>query len=133
MLTITIQRDGDEAVYAQIARQVRQLAASGALAPGSPLPSVRQLARDLEVNLNTVARAYRLLEAEGFLTIQNRAGVCVAAPAPAIDDSARDALVEELQVILARLRQAGMAREELRRLLHDEVASLDGEAKGAGP
>lgn len=81
MLTITIDRGVGEPVYAQVAHQLRQLIASGALSPGMTLPSVRGLAGDLGVNLNTIARAYRLLEGEGFLVILGRSGVKVAAPA----------------------------------------------------
>jgi DNA-binding transcriptional regulator YhcF (GntR family) len=55
------------------------------------LPSVRQLASDLGVNLNTVARAYRLLKAEGFLSIKDRAGVTVDAPAAQIEHGTREA------------------------------------------
>jgi len=131
MLTITIDRDLGDAVYAQVVRQMRPLIASGALAPGTQIPSVRQLARDLGVSLNTIARAYRVLEAEGFLDIRDRAGVTVAAPAEEIGDSTRGALVEELQVILARLRQAGITNDELLRLIQEEVAALDDGPGGA--
>jgi len=131
MLTITIDRNLGEAVYTQVALQMRQLVASGALAPGTPLPSVRQLARDLGVSLNTIARAYRLLEAEGFLVIRDRAGVTVAAPAQEIDDSTREVLVDELRAILAKLRQAGMGNDELQRMLQEEFEALDGGPEGA--
>ena len=80
MVTLTIDRGLKDSVYEQVAGQVRQMIASGTLAPGTPLPSVRQLASDLGVNLNTIARAYRLLESQGFLAIKDRAGVSVAAP-----------------------------------------------------
>lgn len=132
MLTITIDRDLEDAVYAQVARQIRELVACGALEPGTTIPSVRQLARDLGVSLNTIARAYRLLEAEGFLVIRDRAGVTVAAPAQEIEDSARGVLLDELRVILARLRQAGMANDELMQVLRQEVLELDGEQGGDG-
>ncbi len=131
MLTITIDRDLGDAVYAQVARQMRQLVASGALRPGTPIPSVRQLARDLGVSLNTIARAYRLLEAEGFLVIRDRAGVTVAAPAAEVDDAARDALLDELRVIVARLRQAGVSSDELLRMASAEVGPGIGARKGA--
>ena len=73
MLTLTIDRSLMNPVYEQVADQVRRLVASGALGAGTALPSVRQLAGDLGVNLNTIARAYRLLEGEGFLVIRDRA------------------------------------------------------------
>lgn len=125
MLTIAIDRGHADPVYEQIAQQVRTLVASGELEAGTTLPSVRQLAGDLGVSLNTVARAYRLLESEGFLLIRDRAGVTVAAPAEQIEDSAGAELQEQLRVILARLRQAGMPTEELLRVVHLETEALD--------
>ena len=89
MLTLSIDRGLDDPVYEQVADQLRRLISSGALGPGTPLPSVRGLAADLGVNLNTIARAYRLLEGEGFLVIRGRAGAKVAAPPEAIDRGAR--------------------------------------------
>ena len=66
MNTITIDRDHGDAVYAQVAEQLRQLIASGALPSGTAIPSVRQLARDLGVSLNTIARAFRTASGSGM-------------------------------------------------------------------
>jgi GntR family transcriptional regulator len=126
MLTITIDRGHEEPVYEQVAVQVRRLVGSGALLPGTPLPSVRQLARDLGVNLNTVARAYRLLEGEGFLVIRDRAGVSVAAPAGKIEHSTRVKLLDQMRETIARLRQAGMETDELLSIVRREVLAMGG-------
>lgn len=126
MASISIDRGLEEPVYQQVAGQLRRLVASGALGPGTALPSVRQLAGDLGVNLNTIARAYRLLESEGFLVIRDRAGVVVAAPAEEIDGAARGKLLDELRATLARLRQAGMTTEELLTVMRREVAVMEG-------
>jgi len=124
MMTLTIDRSLDDPVYEQVADQLRHLIASGALSPGAALPSVRQLAGDLGVNLNTIARAYRLLEGERFLVIRNRAGVVVAAPADQIEHSARARLLDEMRATLARLRQAGMATDELLSITRREVLAM---------
>jgi len=126
MHTLTIDRGQERPVYAQVADQLRRLVASGALGEGTALPPVRQLAGDLGVSLNTIARAYRRLESEGFLAIRERAGVVVAAPSAEIEDAARAALLDEVRAILARLRQAGMTTDELARTLRLEVEALDG-------
>lgn len=130
MLSLTIDRALGAPVYEQVADQLRRLAVSRDLAPGAPLPSVRQLAGDLGVGLNTIARAYRLLEEEGFLAIRDRAGVHVAAPAAEIEESARARLLEDLRVSLARLRQAGMGAEELREVIRRELQALGEEPAG---
>ncbi len=129
MLTLTIDRGLEDPVYQQVADQVQRLVASGALVPGTALPSVRQLAGDLGVNLNTIARAYRLLEGEGFLVIRDRAGVAVAAPAEEMEPSARAKLLDQMRAILARLRQAGMTTEELSLVMHRQLLAMDGSGK----
>lgn len=126
MLTITIDRSLEEPVYAQVAHQLRQLIASGALLPGKTLPSVRRLAGDLGVNLNTIARAYRLLEDEGFLVIRGRSGAKVAPPAEGVEGPANKKLIEELRANLARLRQAGVPSEELSGVVQRELMALEG-------
>jgi DNA-binding transcriptional regulator YhcF (GntR family) len=126
MLTVTIDRSLKVSVYEQVASQIRQLVASGALVPGTTLPPVRQLATELGVNLNTVARAYRLLKAEGFLVTRERTGVSVAAPAKTIGPTERASRLGELRTALARLRQAGMEPDELRRLAQRELLDVIG-------
>jgi GntR family transcriptional regulator len=121
---LTVDWSLDEPVYEQIARQIRMRVVAGELAPGAALPAVRTLASDLGVNLNTVARAYRLLEEQGFIRIRNRSGAEVAAPAPRADASARDRLRAELAEVLARMRQGGLSPEEIRRLAEREIAAL---------
>lgn len=59
--------------YLQIVAQIKALAARGALAPGASLPSVRQLAGDLGINVNTVLTSYRALEAEGIIQLRHGA------------------------------------------------------------
>lgn len=79
--------------YAQVTAQVATMIRSGVLAPGTRLPPIRQLARDLGLAVNTVARAYRELEEQGLVATRGRNGTVVAAPPPAalrspIDDEA---------------------------------------------
>ncbi len=123
-LVVTIDRDRPEAAYEQIAAQIREAVATGALEPGQPLPGVRSLASDLGVNLNTVARAYRLLEEQGFVRIRERSGVEVTTPAKRAAPEARAALEEELWALLVRMRQAGIGPADLRRLVLDRLERL---------
>ena len=64
-------------IYLQIVEQIRQMVARGELQPGDQLPTVRQLATDLRVNFNTVARAYRLLDEAGLISTQHGRGTYV--------------------------------------------------------
>jgi GntR family transcriptional regulator len=124
--TLTVDWATAEPVYEQIAHQIRSRIAAGELSPGTPLPAVRTLASDLGVNLNTVARAYRLLEEQGFVLIRDRAGVEVAAPAPAASPSVLERLDGELRDVLLRMRQAGVAPAEIRRSVESALAAPDG-------
>jgi len=125
MVTLSINRESNQSVYEQVASQIRKLIASGALMPGATLPSVRQLAGDLGVNLNTIARAYRLLKGEGFLVIRDRAGVTVSAPAKRIEQSDKNKMLDQLRDTLAQLRQAGMAPDDLMRTVQLEVEAVN--------
>ncbi len=64
-------------IYIQIMEQIRQMVASGELQPGDQLPTVRQLATDLRINWNTVARAYKLLDEAGLISSQRGRGTYV--------------------------------------------------------
>jgi GntR family transcriptional regulator len=124
-LTVVVDPQLEEAVYAQIAGQIRSLIATGEIPAGTVLPSVRVVAVDLGVNMNTVARAYRMLEEEGFLRIHERAGAEVIAPSQAATGSERtERLREDLAATLARLRQTGVGVAALRRWVEHELVLL---------
>jgi GntR family transcriptional regulator len=76
-------------IYRQLMDQIRQGVARGRLRPGSRLPSVRVLSRELVVNPNTVARAYTELEREGVLNTRQGLGVFVAEPQAELSAAAR--------------------------------------------
>jgi GntR family transcriptional regulator len=128
VLTVRVDWDHGEPVYEQIARQIRSRIAAGELRPGAPLPPVRTLASDLGVNLNTVARAYRVLEEQGFLRIRDRSGAEVAPPAERPDAAARERLREELGAVLVRMKQAGVSAEDVRRMVERAIEGPRGPA-----
>lgn len=64
-------------IYVQIMDQIRQRVASGELSPGDQLPTVRQLATELRINWNTVARAYKLLDEAGLISTQQGRGTYI--------------------------------------------------------
>ncbi len=104
--------------YQQIVDQLRAAIERGALAPGAALPTVRQLADDLGVAPNTVARAYADLQAEGWLRSEGRRGTRVAEKTPAVDRRARaNALVESVAQFVAGLRHRGYTSEEIAHVL----------------
>jgi GntR family transcriptional regulator len=110
-------------LYRQLIDQVQAAIATGLLAPGDQLPTVRQVAVDLEINPNTVMRAYREMEIRGILDTQQGTGTFVAQQT--ID---RDALehargLEQLvEEFAARAGAGGFHLEELMTALRDRIA-----------
>src|SRR5712691_918831 len=93
-------------IYLQIVNQVKYLVASGRLAPGEELPAIRVLAEKLLVNPNTVARAYRELEAAGVVTTRRTAGTYVSNAGSPLDRTERiKILTERIDALLAEARQ----------------------------
>src|SRR5262245_47354160 len=76
-MDIVIQTTAPDPVYEQIVRQIHEAVKSGQLKPGTALPTVRQLASDLVINRNTVARAYRILEDQGVVLTAGRKGTFI--------------------------------------------------------
>ena len=101
-------------VYRQLIDQVMAGVASGALAPGDQLPTVRQVAVDLAINLNTVARAYRELEIRGFLETQQGTGTFISNQKVKRDEMERRRQLEQLvSEFVARAGSSGITLEEL--------------------
>ncbi len=71
-ITIRIDLNAKKQIYEQIADQIIELLAKDVLKPGDPLPSVREIAAMLGVNMLTVERAYKYLEGEGFVTVYKK-------------------------------------------------------------
>jgi GntR family transcriptional regulator len=101
-------------VYRQIMDQVRGGVASGALTPGDQLPTVRQLAVDLEINPNTVVRAYRELELGGMLETHQGTGTFISAQKLKHSDAHRERQLEQIVAdSVARAGAAGFTLDEL--------------------
>ena len=119
---LTIDTRSPIPVYVQIMDQIRERVRGEELPPGSPLPAVRQLAEDLGLNPNTVAKAYSLLEREGLLQTVSRRGTFVAKSAPAKAARALDRRVEDaVSRVLSETAAAGIDRQELLAALRREL------------
>lgn len=100
MLTFNVDSKSPTPIYAQLDRSIRAAIATGKLEPGAQLPTVRQLAVDLSVNANTVARVYAQLERDGVLETQRGVGTFVReSPSP---QAARAHRERELRALIQR-------------------------------
>jgi GntR family transcriptional regulator len=113
------------AIYEQIVRQVKFAVAGGALKPGELVPSVRELARELTVNPNTVARAYRELQTDRVLDPVRGTGLEVAAGATERCRSERLKLIRaRLRQVLAEAKRSRIDADELRALVEKELGAI---------
>jgi len=101
-------------VYRQIVDQVRGAIAAGSLTPGDQLPTVRQLAVDLEINPNTVVRAYRELEYDGLLETHQGTGTFISSQRIVRPGNERQRQLEQIvSDAIARAGAAGFTLQEL--------------------
>jgi len=120
---LTIRLDSSQPIADQLVAGLRCAIARREVRAGDALPTVRQLAADLGINMNTVSRAYRVLEASGLVTTVRGRGTVVSAdrehpPANAVE--AHETLVRAARNVLADLRLAGLRRGDARSLIQQE-------------
>jgi DNA-binding transcriptional regulator YhcF (GntR family) len=120
---ITVEPGSPVPPYEQVRAQLAEAIASGELAVEARLPTVRQLAGDLSLATNTVARSYRELEAAGLIETRGRHGSYVAPK----DTGARREAVRATRDFTAAMRRLGVGSEELVALVRQELA---GDATG---
>ncbi len=99
-------------IYEQLVRRLRDQILAGVLVPGEKLPSVRQLAGELTINPNTISRAYRVLEQEGWVLSVPGKGVFVREGSLA-NHAHRQQLLSRLDSLVQELEAAGMTREDI--------------------
>jgi len=128
-----VQPDGPLPIYEQIVAQVIYGVAAGILEVGTFIPSVRELAEQLMVHPNTVARAFQELERAGVVTARRGRGMEVTEKAPAACQARRQELVRErIRQALREAVASVLAPEEIRRLVEEELAAVNGVSKPKG-
>jgi GntR family transcriptional regulator len=113
------------AIYDQIVRQMKFAVASGALKSGELIPSVRELARDLAINPNTIARAYRQLQEDDVLQSVRGTGLEVATGAGERCRSERLKMIRaRLRQVLTEAKQSRLDPQDLRDLVNKELSTF---------
>lgn len=126
-MLIQIDFESDEAIYMQLRNQIILGIATSLLREGDSLPSVRQLAGEIGINMHTVNKAYAVLREEGFLNIDQRKGAVVALDADKI--RARQELQRELRVLLAKSICKQITCEEVHELVDEIYCEYNGNIK----
>lgn len=117
-MLIEIDFNSEEAIYIQLRNQVILGIATANIHEGDSLPSVRQLAETIGVNMHTVNKAYNVLKQEGFITLDKRRGAVIA-----LDENkirAVEEMRQQLQIVLAKACCRAISREEIHELV-DEI------------
>ena len=117
-MVIKIDFQSDEALYIQLRNQIILGIATSTLHEGDVLPSVRQLAEDIGINMHTVNKAYSVLRQEGFVTIDRRRGAIIAIDVDKM--KALEEMKQNLMVALARGYCKNISRAEVHDLI-DEI------------
>ena len=115
---IAIDFNSSEALYIQLRNQIIMGIATSTIREGDTLPSVRQLAENIGINMHTVNKAYSVLKQEGFLQLDRRKGAVIAIDVNKLQ--AVEEMREQLRVLLAKASCQNISREEVHQLV-DEI------------
>lgn len=117
-MIIELDFNSDEALYIQLCNQIIVGIATARIREGDPLPSVRQLAESIGINMHTVNKAYTVLKQEGYVKVDRRKGAVIAVDIDRLH--ALEEMKKELRVLLARGSCKNISRSEVHALI-DEI------------
>ena len=117
-MLIELDFNSDEALYIQLCDQIIVGIATARIREGDPLPSVRQLAESIGINMHTVNKAYTVLKQEGYVKVDRRKGAVIAVDIDRL--RALEEMKKELRVLLARGSCKNISRAEVHALI-DEI------------
>jgi GntR family transcriptional regulator len=121
-LLLHISPSSGEPIYRQLIDQIQRLIASGKLAPGDFLPSVRQVAAELAVNPMTISKAYGLLESHGRVVRVRGKGMAIAEQANSESEEARlGQLSDCADVLIEQAKQLGLSQEATSKWLSEYI------------
>jgi GntR family transcriptional regulator len=124
---IDVQANSGVPIYDQIVSQVIYAIASGGLQAGSLIPSVRDLAGQLLVHPNTVARAYQELDRHGVVTARRGRGMEITPEAPALCKDRRKEIVRErIRLAIQEAVHSALPTKTIRQLVDEELARSNG-------
>ena len=110
-MIIRIDFNSNEAIYVQLRNQIVMGIATAQLQEGDSLPSVRQLAEEIGINMHTVNKAYTVLRQEGFIHMDRRSGAVIAVDINKL--AALEDLENQMKVALAKARCKNITKEEV--------------------
>ena len=119
---IEIDFNSDEAIYIQLCHQIIMSIANDDIHEGDSLPSVRQMAEDIGINMHTVNKAYTILKQEGYIKLDRRYGAVIAVDADKIE--AMESLSRDLRVSIAKAMCKNITSAEIHALVDDIISEF---------
>ena len=117
-MLIEVDFNSEEAIYIQLCNQIIMGIATSVIQEGDSLPSVRQLADRIGVNMHTVNKAYSVLKREGYISLDKRRGAVIALAIDKMEEL--EEMSRQLKIVLARGRCKNISRQEVHELV-DEI------------
>jgi len=128
---IHLDFQSDIPIYLQLKMQIIEGIATGKLKPGESLPSVRQFAEDLGINLHTVNKTYNLLKQDGFILVHRQKGVVVNPDeGPKVTEEYLTQLHTELRPMIIEAFCRGMSKEEFNKICSQIFLELKEKGEG---
>ena len=128
-MILEIDFNSDEAIYVQLRNQIVLGIACAEFTDGQSLPSVRQLAQVLGVNMHTVNKAYSILREEGYLKLDRRKGAVISVETEE-KQKELESMEQELQLLIAQAICKGISKEEMCDLVECVYQKLDKNQEG---
>ncbi len=124
-MEITIDIESPQPAFEQLIDQIKAAVTAGVLLPGKALPSIRQLATDLELNSKTVAKAYKLLERDAIIEAKGYRGTFIHPDAKAnCKFDLQEWTLRKLAATIDELREAGVTDSEIRNAFSGAISRL---------
>ncbi len=124
-LWIQIASGSKDPIYKQVVEQITAAIARGQLSPGDKLPAVRNLAAEIVVNPNTIARAYTILEQQGLVATKTGAGTFITNPHTRDYDSSQLNIINErLDNAISQLVNTGLSRQQILDMFTDRLKKI---------
>jgi len=127
---VQVSSGSNEPIYSQVVGQISRAIAQGLISPGEKLPAVRNLAAELVINPNTVARAYTILEQQGLVTTKTGSGTYASDPRLRDKDvSQLSILNDRIDNIITQALNLGLRHEELIELMKGRLSKFSSEGR----
>lgn len=123
-MLIEIDFNSDEAIYIQLRNRIIMGIATAEIQEGDTLPSVRQLADNIGINMHTVNKAYTVLKREGFIRLDRRRGAVIAVDINKLQ--ALEDMKQQLCIVLAKGRCKNISRQEVHELVDEILFEMAG-------